>query len=282
MIYDKYEGNTVSVRIENIDDKNPYTAIGAKAFLSCKNIYEIELPETIHEIGDWAFAHMKELKRIIVPAEKISIGKAAFLDCDNLEEIVVYPDDSGNQGLSFLLASCITILKASTLLDFNMAAKDNKQWCEYYDKALLDFVYQADEKDFQPVIVGWFNDEGEEEQLARFVEKVKSDKTKLSLLRLKYDSNIADETKAALLSYLRKQIDKIHDYESFEWEILREELSGDIQYVKICVANDLLSGDLILELIKYLNDNNISAETVSFLVLSLNEKSKNIDQQFEL
>ena len=110
MIYEKYEGNNISVQIENVDERNPYTGIGAKAFLSCKNVYEIMLPDTICEIGAWAFAHMKELKRINVPAKKISFGKDVFLDCDNLTEIIVYPDESGNQGLSCLLASCITIL----------------------------------------------------------------------------------------------------------------------------------------------------------------------------
>ena len=282
MIYDKYEGNTASVHIENVDEKDPYTSIGAKAFLSCKNVYEIKLPATILEIGDWAFAHMKELKRIIVPAEKISIGKAAFLDCDSLEEIVVSPDDSGNQGLPFLLASCITILKASALLDFSLAAKENELWCKKYDESLLEFVKQSDEKDFQPVIVGWFNDEGEEEQLERFIEKVKADKLKLSLLRLKYDYYISDETKTTLLSYLENQIIKIQDYECTSWKILRKVLAEDIQYVKLCVSNDLLSEELILELIKYFNDNNVSAEIVSFLVSSLTGRSKGIEEQFEL
>lgn len=41
---------------ENIEGR-PVTVIARKAFLSRKTLKEIVLPETIEEIGDWAFAH---------------------------------------------------------------------------------------------------------------------------------------------------------------------------------------------------------------------------------
>lgn len=281
MIYEKYKGNSVSIQIENIDEKDPYTVIGAKAFLSCKNVYEIKLPDTISEIGAWAFAHMKELKRVIVPARKISIGKDAFLDCENLKEIIIYPNDTSNQGLPYLLASCITILKANELLDFKMVAEQNEEWCRLYDKELIKYIYQTDDKNFQPVIVGWFNDEGEEEQLERYIQKVKIDKINLSFLRLKYESNTEDDVKEKLISYIKSQMEQSADGSNLGWEIIRDVLSDDIQYVKIAVANDILSEEHILELINYLNSINASTEIIAYL-LSLSEENNDIDQQFEL
>ena len=282
MIYEKYNGSGVSVNIENVSESDPYTEVGAKAFLSCKDVYEIKLPETICKINDWAFAHMKELKRITIPAGKISIGKDVFLDCNNLKEIVVYPDNSNNSGAPFLLASCITVLNAPELLDFDMAANQNDAWCELYDKKLVHYICQNDEIGFQPVIVGWFNDEGEEEQLTRYIEKTKSYKIRLSFLRLKYDANIDELAKETFLSYLKKQIKLLDDGDDLVWSILRELLSDDIQYAKLAVTNDLLGEELILRLIKYLNDNNASTEISAYLLLSLNGNNKNIDQQFEL
>ena len=279
MIYEKFEGNSVSAHIENTDAKAPYTIIGAKAFLSCKNVYEIELPSSICEIRDWAFAHMKELKRIVIPSNRISLGKNVFLDCDNLQEICVFPDESNNDGLPYLLASCITILKSYELLDFEMAATRNKQWCENYDAELEKYICQADDKNFQPVIVGWFNDEGEEEQLERYIEKVKEDKIKLCFLRLKFDAYISDDTKEILLSYLRKCTENPNDS---SWKIIKDVLSGDIQYAKLAVMNGLLSGDSILELIRYLNNKNASTEIVAYLVQSISDNNKSIDEQFEL
>jgi len=282
MIYSKYEGDSVQIHIENMEDGDPYTVIGAKAFLSCKNVYEVKLPETICEIRDWAFAHMKELKRLIFPAKEISIGKDVFLDCDNLKEVIVYPDESNNPGLAELLATCITILKSNNLLDFKMSSEHNDVWCENYDRELMNYVNQNNRAGFQPVIVGWFNDEGEEEQLQRYIEKVISDKIRLCFLRLKYNMHISDNTRKALIGFLKNRIQESENRDSFSWAIIRDILSEDIQYVKLAISNNLLNEELILELIEYLNENNSSTEIVAYLVLSLNGKSINIDQQFEL
>lgn len=281
MIYEKFNGNSVSVCIENIDKKDPYTKIGAKAFLSCKDVYEIKLPDTICEVGDWAFAHMKELKRIVVPSNKISIGKDVFLDCDSLKEIMVYPDNTGNQGLPYLLASCITILKSYELLDFEMAAEQNETWCKLYDSKLIDYICQDDDRNFQPVIVGWFNDEGEEEQLERYIKKVKADKINLCFLRLKHDAHIEDSTKDILLLFLRKQIDNPDD-DNFSWNTIREVVSCDIQYARLAAGNNLFNEELILDLIKYVNNNNTNTEIAAYLVSELNGKHESIDQEFDL
>lgn len=282
MIYEKYNGNSVSAEIENVDKSNPYTQIGAKAFLSCKNVYEIKLPDTIRVIGDWAFAHMKELKKIYVPASTIMIGKDAFLDCDSLEEVVVYQGGAEIKGLSYLLASCITVLKAIELLDFKEAVEQNKLWCERYDKALTDFICRADDRDFQPVMVGWFNDEGEEEQLARYIEKVKSEKINLCFLRLKYDLHLGENTKDTILSYLKAQMDKLTEDDILGWEIIKDVISEDIQYAKVAVTNALLNENLVFELIEYLNNKNAGTEIVAYMVSSLNGVDSKIDKQFEL
>lgn len=278
MIYEKYIGNDISVNIENIDGGEPYTKIGAKAFLSLKNIYEVELPDSIVEIGDWAFAHMKGLKRIKVPARKLSIGKDAFLDCDNLQEVAVYPDNSGNKGLPYLLASCITIFRSYELLDFEMAAGRNEEWCRLYDTELVKYLEQADDRGFEPVIVGWFNDEGEEEQLNRYLEKVRRNKIGLCFLRLKYDLHLENETKEILLSYLKRQIKQMDKGDSLLWSITRDVMSTDVDYAKIVVTNELLSETLISELITYLNSNNKSAEIVSYLIVALERKNKDKKQ----
>lgn len=281
MIYKKYEGTNVSVIIENIDANDPYTEVGNKAFLSCKNVAEIKLPDTISVIGDWAFAHMKGLRRIEVPAKSIAIGKDAFLDCDSLKDIIVYPDASGNPGLSALLATCITVLKASELLDFKMSAENNDKWCELYDSVLLNYICQADEKDFQMVIVGWFNDEAEEEQLSRHIERTKTNKINLSFLRLKHDTHIKESTRESLVSYLKNQVGN-SDSDNLSWHIIKDTISEDIQYAKVAVANSLLNESQTLELIKYLNDKNANPEIAAYLITSISGVEKNVEDQFAL
>lgn len=279
MIYTKNDRNTIQVRIENTDNDDPYTAIGSKAFLSCKNVCEINLPDTITEIGDWAFAHMKELKKITVPANKMVIGRDAFLDCCSLQEIVISYDSDENTGMSYLLASCITVFNNYELLDFNMVAYDNKSWCSLYDTELISFINQPDEKEFKFIIVGWFNDEPEEEQLRHHIEKVKAEKLRLSFLRLKYDLNCTDENREKLVSYVKGCFEDTDD--DFSWKQFRDKLSDDIQYIIIAMENNLISEDKKLELINHINKRKGNPEIVAYLISS-NEITESMDQLFEL
>ena len=50
-----YLGDAFSVTIPPCHHELPVTRIDPKAFLSCKNIVELTLPDSITEIGDWAF-----------------------------------------------------------------------------------------------------------------------------------------------------------------------------------------------------------------------------------
>ena len=64
--------------------------IERKAFLSRKTIREIYLPETVREIGDWAFAYCSNLETVEFPGQKLELGRALFLDCDKLKMIKRY------------------------------------------------------------------------------------------------------------------------------------------------------------------------------------------------
>lgn len=280
MIYTKNEVNKSTVIIENPDEGDSYTAIGSKAFLSCKNVCEIKLPDTIREIGDWAFAHMKELKKIYVPSTRISIGREAFLDCTSLEEIIIDPDETQNKGLSFLLASCVTIFNNYKLLDFELAAKNNTAWSKLYDSELISFINQPDEKDFKFYIVGWFDDDSEEEQLTKYIERIKKEKLKLCFLRLKYDFNCDDLVKNELAGYIKRQFEN-YDADDLAWTLFCEELSDDLKNVQAAVNNDIINEALISELIEYINKRDGNPEAVAYL-LSLLEEKKSLEDLFEL
>ena len=49
----RYCGAGEQVLIPSMIDQKPVTAIERKAFLSCKTIKGITLPDTVEEIGDW-------------------------------------------------------------------------------------------------------------------------------------------------------------------------------------------------------------------------------------
>lgn len=67
----------------------PVTALGKKAFLSQKHLRKVILPDTIAEVGDWAFAYCSGLKQVELPKREISFGKSVFLECGALEFLKV-------------------------------------------------------------------------------------------------------------------------------------------------------------------------------------------------
>lgn len=48
-----------------------------------------EIPDSVSEIEDWAFAHANKLKNVIIPDSVQRIGEGAFFHCENLERIVI-------------------------------------------------------------------------------------------------------------------------------------------------------------------------------------------------
>lgn len=65
------------------------TFIGKHAFAGCYSLESIELPEDL-EIIDWyAFAWCKELKSIVIPDKIKYIDQWAFYECTDLEDVVL-------------------------------------------------------------------------------------------------------------------------------------------------------------------------------------------------
>ena len=69
------------------------TSIGESAFLGCRGMTELTLPNSVTSIGDCAFYGCSGLTELILPNSVRSIGDIAFTYCSGLEKITV---ESGN------------------------------------------------------------------------------------------------------------------------------------------------------------------------------------------
>ena len=58
-----------------------------RAFLWCKSLSSINIPDSVTSIGDWAFGICTSLTSINIPNSVTSIGRAAFSDCNSLTSI---------------------------------------------------------------------------------------------------------------------------------------------------------------------------------------------------
>ena len=82
--------------LKEINLPNSVTEIGEEAFYFC-GIEELELPTNLKIIGDSAFFRCKNLRTVYIPTSVRTIGRWAFHGCSRLERIEIFhdPDEIG-------------------------------------------------------------------------------------------------------------------------------------------------------------------------------------------
>ena len=146
----RYRGTAENITVPDIIDAMPVTGIERKAFLSCKTLKEIQLPESVEEIGDWAFAHAESLRTIILPAVVPVRGKELFLGCKRLKEIFFGKDnleENRKLGLGRMMAMAVTVLHDYFLFDPQEIGSD--AWVKRWDEKLLGLVRLDDLDGFE-------------------------------------------------------------------------------------------------------------------------------------
>lgn len=99
VIINGYSGSGGSVSVPDTLSSLPVTEISDNAFMNCKTITSITLPDSIKSIGTKAFANCSELNSVYLSGSVSSIGKLAFYNCEKLSYISV---ESANQYFSSL------------------------------------------------------------------------------------------------------------------------------------------------------------------------------------
>lgn len=263
-----YDGNAQHLSVPAFADSFPVTKIGAKAFLSCKSITHLTLPETVQEIGDWGFAHMKNLKVLTLPAHSLILGKHVFLDCINLTEIKIEPDCSMNPGLPYFLASAVTVLNSPSLCCPERAgdALRHGEWMEDYDNILIQFLSASDQTGFEPVFLGWFSVEDLDSQTQKFVKQRQQEKTALVFQRLLYPAFLKDSTRKVLYDYLSSHMPEgslAHEH-TVPFFMLCNEFRDDIRYLKIMADTGYITSQTLPILQEGLQD--AAPEVIGFLL----------------
>ena len=67
------------------------TNIGDYAFRGCKSLKSLVIPDSVTSIGDHAFEDCESLKSLVIPDSVTSIGERAFIGCESLKSLVI-PD----------------------------------------------------------------------------------------------------------------------------------------------------------------------------------------------
>lgn len=176
--------------------------INKKQFYGDRNLVSYSVPETVTEIGDWAFARCRKLKRIAIPRKIKRIGREAFAECESLVAAYFYEghwneawDDPGTEGELMALAMryfpevqrVVSGMQESELT-VDMAAADASGWLRGWDEACGRFLQRPDEEGFVPFLAGGEEDYADDgESLAAHCRKAQLTKAKMAYRRLLAD-----------------------------------------------------------------------------------------------
>lgn len=227
-----------------IDDK-PVISIGRKAFLSRKTLQEISLPDTIQEIGDWAFAHTEGLRRITIPRCELTRGKDLFLGCKSLEEIILSGTEEEQlqdkkDGIGRMLASAVTVLHDYFL--FTPTEVRDDAWMKRWDEQLIKLVRLDDLDGYQELwTCGEEDYEGKEYDIESYPVEKRKLKLRMIYFRLLHPYKLSAEVKEELQKYLHDHTKGTKEPEA--WDVLLEEHAEEIAYYQIftdagCVNED--------------------------------------------
>lgn len=245
--YDKYEGQEREVCLPDRVEDRSLGIIGAKAFLSCKSVEKLILPESLVQVEDWAFAHMRNLQEMVLPAKRIAFGKKVFLGCERLNRVSLH-GAKPYEGIPFFLANVFRLLEDEALWDLEKAgdAEGQWEWLALYDKKLVEYIKKPDEEGFVPAFIGWFDVEDVDDQKDGYILRQRKNKVLLVFQRLIYSVKIESDVDNFLREYLLRD-------EALITEVLRQEsCGGDIRYYKAWKQAGGLSAEVCKEILEWL------------------------------
>ena len=120
-----YTGSATELTIPSEFGGYTVTSIGDSAFLRCKSLTSITVPNTVTSIGDDAFLNCTSLEGITIPNSVTSIGTDAFTFCSSLESITIPNSVTSIGSSAFAYCTSLTSVKipdnAKSIGDFAFA-----------------------------------------------------------------------------------------------------------------------------------------------------------------
>ncbi|MCM1223343.1 MAG: leucine-rich repeat domain-containing protein [Lachnospiraceae bacterium] len=97
-------------KLESVEFATSVKSI-ACAFISCKKLRNLKMPDGLKFIGHWAFNNCENLENIVIPDGVESVESFAFLDCKGIKEIAIPKSLDKIGGGAF--AGCVNLRKIS-------------------------------------------------------------------------------------------------------------------------------------------------------------------------
>lgn len=243
----RYCGTGTRAAVPGSIDGMPVISIERKAFLSCKTLRTIVLPDTIEEIGDWAFAHAGALLSVTVPGHELTRGKELFLGCKRLREIIFARADAEKErelGICRMAAMAVTVLHDQVL--FDPVGAGTQSWTARWDAKLTALIELDDLDGFEELwTCGEEDYEGKDYDIRSYPVEKRKMKLRLVYFRLLHPVWMTEDVRGRFMEYLRCHAKGAKTQEA--WDIIIEEHRQELAYYQIfaeagCVTADALDG----------------------------------------
>lgn len=279
-----YSGNDTELTLPPLIDGKKVTCIAKKAFLSNKKIREIMLPDTILEIGDFAFARCDRLRKIGIPYTNISLGQGVLLECSALEQIYNTGNDTEcteklKTDVSYLLAATTGMLDAFYLFDLENAG--SVDWFHKWDARMKMKMEMDDSEGFSKMLLCGEEDYGSNETDPEFYKHLKrAAKVRVSMLRLMHDSMLDSEMKDMLRSYLLLHIKGCKHDET--WKVILEEHGDDKEYYEFLTELPGVNENNFQDMLKDMGDRHTEMKAYLMQYIDKMNADKDAFSEFEL
>lgn len=223
-----YDGRADELEIPAFLEEKPVCRIGKKAFLSCKSLLKVTLPESIESLEEWAFAYCSSLRSVVLPEKKITFGKGVFFACEGLEKIMcqkmavnadtdISRQEAADEENPWALLGAVPVLLDAEYLLTPWEAGE-PYWIENWDARMLNILHAEDGEGYSKVVLC-----GEEDLNAsyeEFVEKKRQMKAGLAFIRLMNPYRLKQEVKDELLDFVQSHTKGCESEAA--WEVVKQ------------------------------------------------------------
>ncbi|MBR3306007.1 MAG: hypothetical protein IKI75_01975 [Lachnospiraceae bacterium] len=168
--------------------------IAPKAALGAPVLKEVILPDKLKSVGDWAFAHCRELERVCIPA--CDHGTGVFKGCPKLRELTL--SDCGGD-MAALLA-CAAAEDVNYLM--KPAGPEDEEWYGLWDSWLMRFLEQSDSDGYSGQVPCGEEDYGSSD-VGAYESGRRREKADRCFLRLMHPAHLLPGTGRGIESFLR-------------------------------------------------------------------------------
>lgn len=208
-----YEGFGGTLHIPERIEGCKVTKVERKAFLNHPGLRRITVPDTVDEIGDWAFAGCRGLEEIRISGKELQLGSRIFQKCVKLRHIF-FPGIS--EACARLLAATAVVLEAEYLLSPVQAG--NPEWYRRLDGRILDIIREPEEEALKELVY-CAEEDMQAKQEACLSGQMKK-KAGIVLLRLLHRENLSEDMADGFITFLRQAVQNGHG--AALWETIKE------------------------------------------------------------